>query len=110
MNLKEWEVTINQIVDEINQEPPKSRKNKVLMAWRVKLESRTNFLAPVPNRRDRARGTEKDQPVTDHNPFCHYRHWENKMPSQPALRAAKAVAESGKPPPFTAQRPRSNKR
>ncbi len=46
MNLKEWEETINQIVEEIKQEPPKSRKHKVLMAWRVKLEKEPISLQP----------------------------------------------------------------
>jgi hypothetical protein len=46
MNLNEWEATINQIVDEIKQEPPKSRKHKVLMAWRIKLEKEPISLQP----------------------------------------------------------------
>ena len=46
MNLKDWEATINQIVDEIKQEPPKSRKHKVLIAWRVKLEKEPTSLQP----------------------------------------------------------------
>ena len=46
MNLKDWEVTINQIVDEINQEPPKCRKDKVLIAWRVRLEKEPTSLQP----------------------------------------------------------------
>ena len=46
MNLKDWEATINQIVVEIKQEPPNSRKHKVLMAWRFKLENEPIFLQP----------------------------------------------------------------
>ena len=34
MNLKDWEATIKQIVDEFNQEPTKSCKDKFLIAWR----------------------------------------------------------------------------
>lgn len=46
MDLKDWKVTINQIADEIKQEPPKSRKHKVLLAWRVKLEKEPTSLQP----------------------------------------------------------------
>jgi hypothetical protein len=46
MNLKEWEATINQIIDESNQEPAKSRKNKVLIDWRAKLEEEPTSLQP----------------------------------------------------------------
>jgi len=46
MDLKNWEVTINQIVDEIKQEPPKSRKHKLLIAWRFKLEDEPFLLRP----------------------------------------------------------------
>jgi hypothetical protein len=45
MDLKDWEVTINQIVDEINQKPTRG-KHKVLMAWRVKLEKEPMSLPP----------------------------------------------------------------
>ena len=46
MNLDEWEATINQIVDEIKKEPPSSRKHKVLLTWRVKLEKDPTSLQP----------------------------------------------------------------
>jgi hypothetical protein len=46
MIMKEWEVTIRQIVDEIKQQPPKSRKHTVLMEWRVKLEKEPTSLQP----------------------------------------------------------------
>lgn len=46
MNLHEWEETINQIVDEINKEPPSSRIHKVLIAWRFMLEKEPFSLQP----------------------------------------------------------------
>ncbi len=46
MDLKDWESTINQIVDEIKHEPPKSRKDKLLIAWRFKLEKVPFSLQP----------------------------------------------------------------
>jgi len=46
MDLKNWEVTINQIVDEIKQEPPKSRNYKLLIAWRIKLGKAPTSLQP----------------------------------------------------------------
>ena len=46
MNLDDWEATINQIIDEIKKERPRSRKHKVLMAWRVKLEKEPTSLQP----------------------------------------------------------------
>jgi hypothetical protein len=46
MNLKEWEITINQIVAEIEHEPTRSRNHKVLIAWRVKLEKEPVSLQP----------------------------------------------------------------
>jgi hypothetical protein len=46
MDLKDWELTINQIVDEIKQDPSKSRKHKLLIAWRVKLEKQPFSLKP----------------------------------------------------------------
>ena len=46
MNLKDWEVTIKQIVDEIVQEPTKRRRDKVLIAWRVRLEKEPTSLQP----------------------------------------------------------------
>jgi hypothetical protein len=46
MNLNDWEATIKQIVDEFNQEPTKTRKDKFLIAWRFKLEKEPTFLQP----------------------------------------------------------------
>jgi hypothetical protein len=46
MDLKDWEVTINQIVAEIQQESHKVGKNKVLIAWRFKLEQAPTSLRP----------------------------------------------------------------
>jgi hypothetical protein len=46
MDLKDWEETIIQIVEEIKQEPPKSRKHKLLIAWRFKLEKEPFSLQP----------------------------------------------------------------
>ena len=44
MNLKDWETTIQQIVDESNHEPKESGKHKVLVAWRAKLEKEPTSL------------------------------------------------------------------
>ena len=44
MRLKEWEATIQKIVDECNQEPKIA--NRVLMEWRAKLEKEPNLLQP----------------------------------------------------------------
>jgi len=38
MSLKERETIIQQIVDESNQEPKESGKNRILVEWRAKLE------------------------------------------------------------------------
>jgi hypothetical protein len=38
MRLKDWEATIQQIVDESSREPKESGKHKVLTDWRAKLE------------------------------------------------------------------------
>jgi hypothetical protein len=46
MNLKSWEVTINQIVDESNQQPQEAGKQKVLFAWRAKLAMEPTSLRP----------------------------------------------------------------
>jgi hypothetical protein len=46
MDHKDWEVTINQIVEEIKREPPKSRTHKLLIAWRFKLEKAPTSLQP----------------------------------------------------------------
>ena len=44
MRLQEWEVTIQKIINECNQE--QARVNTVLMAWRAKLEKEPTFLQP----------------------------------------------------------------
>jgi hypothetical protein len=46
MNLKASEATINQILDEARQEPRESGKQKILLAWRVKLEREPTSLQP----------------------------------------------------------------
>jgi hypothetical protein len=37
MNLRSWEDTVKRIVDESNQQPQETGKQKVLFAWRAKL-------------------------------------------------------------------------
>ena len=44
MRLQEWEVTIQEIVDECNHE--QERADKVLVAWRAKLEKEPTLLKP----------------------------------------------------------------
>ncbi len=44
MRLQEWEVTIQKIIDECNHE--QTRVDKVLMAWRAKLEKEPTLLRP----------------------------------------------------------------
>ena len=44
MRLKEWEVTIQEIVDECNHE--QKGTDKVLMKWRAKLEKEPPLLKP----------------------------------------------------------------
>ena len=44
MRLREWEVTIQKIIDECNHE--KTRVDTVLMAWRAKLEKEPTLLQP----------------------------------------------------------------
>jgi hypothetical protein len=46
MNLKNWEVTISQIVDESNQQPQEAGKQKVLFEWRAKLATEPTSLPP----------------------------------------------------------------
>ena len=46
MNLKPWEATINQIVDEARVKPSESGKQKILIAWRAKLEEEPTSLQP----------------------------------------------------------------
>ncbi len=44
MRLQEWEVTIQKIIDECNQE--QTRVDTVLLAWRAKLEKEPTLLQP----------------------------------------------------------------
>ena len=44
MRLEEWEVTIQKMIDECNQE--QTSPNRVLMEWRVTLEKEPNLLKP----------------------------------------------------------------
>ena len=44
MRLEEWEVTIQTIIDECNQE--RERADRVLMEWRAKLEKEPTLLQP----------------------------------------------------------------
>ncbi len=44
MRLKEWEVTIQKIIDECNDE--QKRADRVLMEWRAKLEKEPTLLQP----------------------------------------------------------------
>ena len=44
MRLKEWEATIQKIVDECNQE--QERADRVLVEWRAKLEKEPTLLQP----------------------------------------------------------------
>ena len=44
MKLQEWEVFIQQIIEESNREPNESGKQRVLLAWRKKLEKDPHVL------------------------------------------------------------------
>ena len=44
MRLEEWEVTIQNIIDECNHEP--ERADRVLKEWRAKLEKEPTLLQP----------------------------------------------------------------
>ncbi len=44
MRLEEWEVTIQKIIDECNDE--QKRTDWVLLEWRVKLEKKPHLLQP----------------------------------------------------------------
>lgn len=46
MNLKAWEATINQILDEVRLVPRESAKQKILLAWRANLEKEPTSLQP----------------------------------------------------------------
>ena len=44
MRLQDWEVTIQKIIDECNQK--QTRVDRVLLAWRAKLEKEPTLLQP----------------------------------------------------------------
>ncbi len=46
MRLQEWEVTIQKIIDECNHEQEGRGKDRILMAWRAKLEKEPTVLQP----------------------------------------------------------------
>ena len=46
MNLKPWESTIQHIVDEFSLAPKDSDQQKILIAWRAKLEKEPTSLQP----------------------------------------------------------------
>lgn len=46
MKLPDWELTIQQIIDESNHEPKESGKSRVLMQWRAKLAREPHLLQP----------------------------------------------------------------
>jgi hypothetical protein len=46
MQLKAWETTIRAIVDQSNEEPKESGKQRVLTEWRVNLEKEPHLLRP----------------------------------------------------------------
>ncbi len=46
MRLQEWEVTIQEIVDECNHEEKERSDDRILMSWRVKLEAEPTLLQP----------------------------------------------------------------
>ena len=46
MKLQDWEVTIQQIVEQSNHEPKESGKSRVLTEWRAKLAREPHLLQP----------------------------------------------------------------
>ncbi len=46
MHLQEWEATIQEIIDECNHEQEGGGKDRILMAWRAKLEKEPTLLKP----------------------------------------------------------------
>ena len=46
MRLKEWEVTIQEIIDECNQEKLERGEGRILKRWRSKLEKEPTLLQP----------------------------------------------------------------
>ena len=46
MRLQEWEVTIQEIIDECNHEQKERGEDRILMKWRAKLEKEPPLLQP----------------------------------------------------------------
>jgi len=46
MRLQEWEVTIQEIIDECNHEQKDRGEDRILMKWRAKLEKEPTLLQP----------------------------------------------------------------
>jgi len=46
MRLQDWEVTIQEIVDECNHEVKERTEDRILTKWRVKLEQEPTLLQP----------------------------------------------------------------
>ena len=46
MNLKSWEVTIQEIFQKFSRQPQESGQNRVLVEWRAKLAREPHFLQP----------------------------------------------------------------
>jgi len=46
MRLQEWEVTIQEIVDECNLDQKERSKDSILVKWRAKLEQEPTLLKP----------------------------------------------------------------
>ncbi len=46
MRLQEWEVTIQEIVDECNLDQKERSKDSILVKWRAKLEKEPTLLQP----------------------------------------------------------------
>ena len=46
MRLQEWEVTIQEIIDEYNHDQKERSKDSILVKWRAKLEKEPTLLQP----------------------------------------------------------------
>lgn len=46
MDFKKWEVTIQKMIEESNQETKEPGKNRILMEWRAKLTKTPHLLQP----------------------------------------------------------------
>ena len=46
MKLRDWEQTVQQVIEESNHEPKESGKSRVLMQWRAKLAQEPHLLEP----------------------------------------------------------------